>query len=731
VADSTGGGIYQYYGTLTVTNSIVALNEAPSDSNIYGSIAKDSGFNLIGVEPAFVRNPGPGADTVWGTEDDEPGDLRLTDRSPAINAGNNNSLPEGLAVDLDGKPRIFGQRTDIGAYEYQADPAPNREQPSTIVTTAVDTFDLYDGLVSVREAVLYSTSAGSIVTFDRSLDGQEIVLAGTAICLDHPVTIDASDLTSLTINGNGRSGVFVVYGADVTLNGLTITGGTAGRGGGIANYGGLTVAHSTISGNSVGHDGGGIYNAHGELTVTDSTISGNSTEYDGGGIYNDGTLTITNSTVSDNSASRRYGGGIYSDFLDTLTATTSTISGNLAWRGGGIYFSSGTLVGDNTIVAGNSALKAGPDVLGEFAGTSSYNLIGDGSGMSGIADGVNGNLVGTAANPIDPRLGQLGDYGGPTWTMPLLADSPAIDAGDPEIVDPPATDQRGFVRIFDGDKDGVARIDIGAFELSMGVLGRHVFYHNSAFDGDDAIATDKVALRPGDMASVANYTNYDKGINGIIVDIVGLGDPVGLTAADFLFKVGNDSDPSGWLPGPSPSAIDVRPGEGIDGSDRVAIVWSDHAIEKQWLQVTVGATDNTGLLEEDVFYFGNAPGEAGDTPFHTIVNATDESVARNSQHSAVDPASIDDLCDYNRDGLVNATDQIIARNNQTDLQTMLRLITVPVAELLVEPEPVIPGDSAAEVDWLYQFEQITAMSDWARRSSVEEAVDRLLAAELI
>ena len=48
--------------------------------------------------------------------------------------------------------------------------------------------------------------------------------------------------------------------------------------------------------------------------------------------------------------------------------------------------------------------------------------------------------------------------------MPLLPGSPAIDAGDPGIVDPPATDQRGSQRIVDGNYDGVARIDIGAFE---------------------------------------------------------------------------------------------------------------------------------------------------------------------------------------------------------------------------------------------------------------------------
>ncbi|NIM48763.1 MAG: hypothetical protein GTO22_05815, partial [Gemmatimonadales bacterium] len=79
------------------------------------------------------------------------------------------------------------------------------------------------------------------------------------------------------------------------------------------------------------------------------------------------------------------------------------------------------------------------------------------------------------------------------------------------------------------------------------VVGRYVFYNDSAFDGDDpaagaeddnAIATDKTALLPGGTATFANYTSYSRGINGIMVDIAGL--PAGdtLDADDFAFRVG-------------------------------------------------------------------------------------------------------------------------------------------------------------------------------------------------
>ncbi|MEE8451407.1 MAG: lamin tail domain-containing protein, partial [Thermoguttaceae bacterium] len=216
------------------------------------------------------------------------------------------------------------------------------------------------------------------------------------------------------------------------------------------------------------------------------------------------------------------------------------------------------------------------------------------------------------------------------------------------------------------------------------VVGRHVFYNNSKFDGpdteanaadDDAIATDKQALLAGQIATSANYTNYSRGLNGIMVDVSGLLNAASLNALDdFTFKVGNSNTPDDWADAPAPLPIVVRPGEGEGGSDRVTIRFNDNAVEKQWLRVTVLATPNTGLTEPDVFFFGNAIGEAGDQTINAIVNATDEIAARNFRHGAINPTTVDDPYDYNRDRLVNGTDQVIARNNQTNPLTMLRLI---------------------------------------------------------
>jgi hypothetical protein len=84
----------------------------------------------------------------------------------------------------------------------------------------------------------------------------------------------------------------------------------------------------------------------------------------------------------------------------------------------------------------------------------SFSLIGDGSG-SDITN-TDGNQVGSASAPIDPKLGSLADNGGPTRTRALLAGSPAIDAAS--TPDCPTADQRGVLR-----PQGAA-CDIGSYE---------------------------------------------------------------------------------------------------------------------------------------------------------------------------------------------------------------------------------------------------------------------------
>jgi hypothetical protein len=218
-----------------------------------------------------------------------------------------------------------------------------------------------------------------------------------------------------------------------------------------------------------------------------------------------------------------------------------------------------------------------------------------------------------------------------------------------------------------------------------GVVGRFVFYNNSFFDAanpsatphdDAAIAPDKQALLPGQTATLANYTSYSRGINGIMIDVQNLADVGSISLDDFIFRVGNTADPSSWELAPAPSIVVIRLGEGVNGSDRIVVIWPDKAIFRKWLQVTVRATEATGLLVDDVHYWGNAIGETGNSPLNTFVNATDVILTRDNPHNFLDPAELDDAYDFNRDALVNATDVILARDNATNFLTALRLISV-------------------------------------------------------
>ena len=73
-------------------------------------------------------------------------------------------------------------------------------------------------------------------------------------------------------------------------------------------------------------------------------------------------------------------------------------------------------------------------------------------------------VIDAAAAPINPRLGPLANNGGRTRTHALLPGIPAIDRGD--NANQPPTDQRGpgFGRRKDGNGDGRAVVDMGAFE---------------------------------------------------------------------------------------------------------------------------------------------------------------------------------------------------------------------------------------------------------------------------
>ena len=221
------------------------------------------------------------------------------------------------------------------------------------------------------------------------------------------------------------------------------------------------------------------------------------------------------------------------------------------------------------------------------------------------------------------------------------------------------------------------------------VKGRFIYYNNSYFDGNkvaidaaplagannddaDAIDTSKVALLPGGgRSSFANWTGFDKGINGLIYDIKSPAHtPV---IGDFEFV--NQGKAGTGTAVVNTGTLVVWPGLGVSGADRCVISFPDNAIKEAWLKVTVKTS--IGLSAADVSYWGNAPGDGGtgNTDPNIIVGSTDEIAARNNPHNSFNRAKVWDEYDYNKTSIVDATDQIYARNNPRNSFNCVKFIT--------------------------------------------------------
>lgn len=277
-----------------------------------------------------------------------------------------------------------------------------------------------------------------------------IMLAGgvytETLVMSKTLTLASYQPLPTVIDGNNADSVIRVLWVTtaLTITGITIQHGRAPYGGGIDNFQG------------------------GDVRLVGATIVSNTaTTAAGGGIFNYGTLSIINSTISSNSALT--GGGIATNF-GTATITNTTISGNsavgvAAQGGGGIFAGNGDVALQNTIVAGNMG-AFNPDCVGAIVSLG-YNLFGSDEGCS-FASGTN-DQVGTATRPLNPQLGPLRYYGGPTPTYALRTGSPAIDAGNPLLPGSgpaacPAVDQRGVARPQSVNTSGPPRCDIGAYE---------------------------------------------------------------------------------------------------------------------------------------------------------------------------------------------------------------------------------------------------------------------------
>jgi len=341
--------------------------------------------------------------------------------------------------------------------------------------------------------------------------GDTILVSGTiqdnAVINDQAITIAQNPAGSRAeLNGMSKGPVITIEGNTIlTMNQLTVTGGSAANGGGILlESGDATITDSTISGNTATNSGGGI-NASGAFSLIGSTVSGNTALGSGfvggagGGIATDsgGSATIVDSTISGNTAggvgSGAQGGGIM-NIAGSQLISNSTISGNTATGpnggGGGLSDEGGSVTITDSTISGNSATgygaaienvngvsvaggiladAGGPPAVTECQGSTltdlGYNVDDDGScGLSATSHSVSHSTT------IGTFLGPLQNNGGPTDTIALSG-----GVGNPAQAVIPLT----FATPIDSvkacslpDQRGVPRgapCDMGAYALTVGV----------------------------------------------------------------------------------------------------------------------------------------------------------------------------------------------------------------------------------------------------------------------
>ena len=469
------GGVYASEGALTIYNSIIGGTVAQDDatfdakySMIETTVETLDATNASVYAPEFANFDETADWTEWN--------LRLGASSQALDAASSeyafyldfNGAKVALKVDFNGSSRETGTAVDMGAYEVDA----SSETPSTVVTTLEDTFDPYDGQISLREAVKYAASAtgtdeaSRTVTFSPDLfvfdkSGTITLSNGEAIYEDPFGGTARQDLGAIVLSGSvvitsayvDEFGETKYY--DITIDGRNETQLFVKTGEGDVEFRGFTFTNGKATGEN--KNGGAFELREGSLSLVDSVVSNSYAAKDGGAVYQSGGVFFAVNTVFYGNEAKRYGGAIAAD-AGKVYVYNSTIALNEAGIYGGVYSEDGLVTLANSIVAQNGGAQ-NVDVRAQNL-EATTNLIGGMDAWRTVA-GLNGNVVGTVLSPTDPRFVSTD----PTSEdfLRLSADSAAINSGSNVYAFGPDGVRLKFD--LNGDERVVGTVvDMGAYE---------------------------------------------------------------------------------------------------------------------------------------------------------------------------------------------------------------------------------------------------------------------------
>lgn len=315
------------------------------------------------------------------------------------------------------------------------------------------------------------TISGNGSTLDGDLSHKVISIDNAQANLHQLNIIQGSDIYN---TGAGIS----VYQGYLYLNQSTVS---SNQGGGIHFFDSTgLIKQSTIDNNSTqlaAFYGAGVSVVASNVTINQSTISNNATyvsTYGGGGLhvgdyYGPSYVSLINSTLTGNETNHN-GGGLAASSLYghgiTLDSVGNSIVNNDAAIGGGLFTDSTDTLLIQTLLTGNSDDMTGGHNWSSLDGTSlvnGSNLFGhqNDAGLIGVVPGGN-DVVPSHSQITDVVSTTLTDLGGPTLTLSLPSNSPAIDAVTGSCL--LTADQRDMARPVDGDFSGTAECDIGAIE---------------------------------------------------------------------------------------------------------------------------------------------------------------------------------------------------------------------------------------------------------------------------